>query len=215
MADLLFTEAQWRDIVWVEKISAITGHAAAYYEMKRVYGASFSCGEFYVAETEVTLPKGVFGPPKRHFYLLELPSRLIFSYEDSRVEAIADGRECLQSIGAEFVAKMIEEGTEENRATEAAREAREAIAKAKTEKKPRKIGRRARAVFEKSEGKCHYCQTVLTLDGKWHIEHKFPRALFGGSEQDNLVAACAPCNHKKRDKTDLEFQALMAERNAA
>lgn len=67
------------------------------------------------------------------------------------------------------------------------------------------IPKRRRQVFEKSEGKCHYCATPLTLDGRWHIEHKMPRALLGGSEQENLVASCTTCNWKKKDKTDLEF----------
>lgn len=76
----------------------------------------------------------------------------------------------------------------------------------------KKVPKRRQAVFDKSEGKCHYCSTPLTLDGKWHIEHKMPRALLGGSEQSNLVAACVSCNLRKRDKTDLEFIAKEAAR---
>lgn len=72
------------------------------------------------------------------------------------------------------------------------------------------VPRRRREVFEKSDGKCFYCGKVLTLDGRWHIEHQMPRALLGPDEMPNLVAACAPCNHAKRDMTALEFIAKTA-----
>jgi 5-methylcytosine-specific restriction endonuclease McrA len=69
------------------------------------------------------------------------------------------------------------------------------------------VSRRRRAIFEASEGKCHYCGTTLTLDGKWHIEHQLPRALGGGDDALNLVAACVRCNLAKRDRTAIEFVA--------
>lgn len=71
--------------------------------------------------------------------------------------------------------------------------------------KARTIPRRRREVFEKSQGRCFYCGAVLSLDGKWHIEHQMPRALLGPDELPNLVAACVPCNLTKRDQTALEF----------
>ena len=67
------------------------------------------------------------------------------------------------------------------------------------------MSRRRREVFARSDGRCHYCAAVLRLDGKWHVEHQMPRALGGGDELPNLVAACAPCNLSKRDRTALEF----------
>lgn len=75
----------------------------------------------------------------------------------------------------------------------------------------KKVPRRRLAIFNASEGKCHYCSTPLDLHGKWHIEHKMPKALMGGDEPSNLVASCAPCNFQKRDKTDLEFIAMQAQ----
>jgi hypothetical protein len=80
--------------------------------------------------------------------------------------------------------------------------------RAKADERPfraQPVSRRRRAIFEKSEGRCHYCACELTLEGRWHVEHMIPRALGGQSVEDNLVAACAPCNHKKRDQTDHEF----------
>jgi hypothetical protein len=69
----------------------------------------------------------------------------------------------------------------------------------------RPISRRRRDVFKKSEGSCHYCRRVLALDGVWHVEHMLPRALGGADEISNLVAACAPCNLAKGDRTAVEF----------
>lgn len=74
----------------------------------------------------------------------------------------------------------------------------------------KQVPKRRREVFEKSDGRCFYCGKVLTLDGRWHIEHQMPRALLGPDELPNLVAACAPCNHAKRDMTALEFIAKTA-----
>jgi 5-methylcytosine-specific restriction endonuclease McrA len=72
-----------------------------------------------------------------------------------------------------------------------------------------RIPKRRQAIFEKSDGRCHYCSTVLTLDGKWHVEHMMPRALNGSDEIGNLVAACVTCNLAKRDRTALEFVASL------
>lgn len=80
--------------------------------------------------------------------------------------------------------------------------------------KPRKVTRRRREVFERSQGRCHYCSAVLSLDGKWHVEHQVPRALDGTDDPSNLVAACAPCNLQKRDRTAIEFVVLQAQPTA-
>lgn len=69
------------------------------------------------------------------------------------------------------------------------------------------VSRRRRAIFEESGGRCHYCATTLDLTGKWHIEHQLPRALGGGDEGLNLVAACVRCNLGKSDRTAIEFMA--------
>lgn len=127
---------------------------------------------------------------------------IVFTYcYATRGEALESARAVINELGPEQLAWLFEhfEPTPEAQTTHLMQRLTGAA------QKPRKVGKRARAVFEASEGRCHYCGTALTLDGRWHIEHKMPRALFGGSEQDNLAAACAPCNHAKRDKTDLEF----------
>jgi hypothetical protein len=72
---------------------------------------------------------------------------------------------------------------------------------------PTYVSRRRREIFERSNGKCHYCSTALDLVGKWHVEHQLPRALGGGDDALNLVAACVPCNLAKSDRTAIEFVA--------
>jgi hypothetical protein len=69
------------------------------------------------------------------------------------------------------------------------------------------ISRRRREVFDRSQGRCHYCRSSLELVGRWHVEHMMPRALGGDNEPGNLVAACARCNLSKGDRTALEYVA--------
>lgn len=71
--------------------------------------------------------------------------------------------------------------------------------------KPKPVSRRRREVFDKGAGRCFYCGKVLTLDGTWHVDHSFPRALQGQDELPNLVPSCPSCNLAKSDKTALEF----------
>lgn len=74
----------------------------------------------------------------------------------------------------------------------------------------KKIPRRRRNIFDASSGKCHYCNVALEIAGKWHVDHKMPKALMGGDEPENLVASCIKCNLAKRDRTDKEFIAERA-----
>lgn len=72
---------------------------------------------------------------------------------------------------------------------------------------PRKVSRRRQEIFTKSERKCHYCGCDLQLEGPWHVEHMMPRALGGGDDFLNLVAACVRCNLAKGPLTSIEFVA--------
>jgi 5-methylcytosine-specific restriction endonuclease McrA len=58
----------------------------------------------------------------------------------------------------------------------------------------RKITRRA--VFARDGWECQYCgaRTALTVD------HVIPRSKGGGSDWENIVASCAPCNRRKADR---------------
>ncbi len=67
------------------------------------------------------------------------------------------------------------------------------------------VSRRRKAIYDSSAGKCHYCGRALDLSGNWHVEHQLPRALGGGDDTLNLVAACVRCNLSKNDSTAIEF----------
>jgi 5-methylcytosine-specific restriction endonuclease McrA len=69
----------------------------------------------------------------------------------------------------------------------------------------RNTGRRKRAVVIARDGsRCVYCNTPLTPN-QVHLDHVLPRSKGGTDAQDNLVVACAGCQHWKGDKTVYEL----------
>ena len=50
---------------------------------------------------------------------------------------------------------------------------------------------------------CYYCG----IDNATHVDHVVPKAMGGGDELDNLVAACASCNQRKGSKSQGLFLA--------
>ena len=154
-----------------------------------IYGGVFGRGLYALA----TLPTIANGLHAVRFMVIDPRVGTVLSVSDAKLEAIAMARRLLYLT------------------TSAANDAKwqqtalwpelpiEPVAKV------RPISRRRRQVFERSGGRCHYCRFALTLDGRWHVEHMVPRALGGDDAAGNLVAACAPCNLAKRDRTALEF----------
>lgn len=204
----LFTEPQWRAIAEVERRSEPSYWEPIFLE-KRLIGPAFVGGEFVLAYCPPP-PHSIYrlcGPSLPRYMVYERHSRLRFTWViHSKQDVLVGARQRLELIPPDYLAQMIQRENARVLEEDAKRQAGAAIAKAREEKKnKRKVSKRAAAVFGASAGKCHYCEAALVLDGKWHIEHKMPRALFGGSEQANLVASCVPCNRKKRDRTDLEF----------
>lgn len=47
-------------------------------------------------------------------------------------------------------------------------------------------------VLQRDGYTCHYCRGEAT-----EVDHVIPRALGGGEDDDNLVAACVACNRSK------------------
>ena len=145
------------------------------------------------------------------YFVMHLESGAVLSMEDTKAAALASARHMLadpETVGLIEAFREItaQANAHHQRAQEALQAQSDACLAAQLAiPRPKSIPKRRRDVFEKSGGKCHYCAIPLTLDGRWHIEHKMPRALLGGNEMDNLVASCVPCNMQKRDKTDLEF----------
>lgn len=218
--DRLFTEPQWRAIAEVERRTEGMERAIEICQSKPLLGGAFKCGDFRLGWIFGYRHCTLMGPDRPEYFVYEAASELAFTWAVAEPSSyvIEGARIRIQLIGDDYLAEMLATGRAELaewRAREAAEAAeREAERLAKAALKIKKLPKRARLVFEASGGKCHYCGCTLELGGKWHIEHKMPRALKGGNEMHNLVAACVPCNLRKRDKTDLEFQALLATESA-
>ena len=60
----------------------------------------------------------------------------------------------------------------------------------------RKISRRA--LFARDGWRCVYCGTA---SGRLTLDHVVPRSRGGGSEWENVVTSCAPCNLRKGNRS--------------
>jgi hypothetical protein len=176
----------------------------------KLLGGVFGGGE-YGLYSWLLVARGLH---KLKYLVIHEPTDVMVGIGDTKAEALAAARTILTAAAPvlwQVVLGRVAEVIEQRRRDE--RERRDAVAaeffaaRRQRASGVRSIPRRRRQIFEESGGKCHYCSTPLQLDGKWHIEHKMPRALLGSSEPSNLVASCAPCNLKKRDTTDVEFMA--------
>jgi 5-methylcytosine-specific restriction endonuclease McrA len=58
-------------------------------------------------------------------------------------------------------------------------------------------------VLAKTDGCCFYC--LAPLEGHWEIDHVVPRSRGGSNRFENLVPACADCNHDKGARTPEEW----------
>lgn len=206
----LYTEAEWRAIAELEeRADAWMGIECE----KRIVGWSFGGGEFYLAGQPVSINPKHFGPQNFSWFVYEKTSRTRITWNaDTKADALSGARHRLTNAPEDHVARIFAERREDAAKEEAARAIR--IAQSRKPKGPRKIGKRLREIFAADNGKCHYCKTELELTGTWEVDHRMPKALGGGDGRINLVAACRPCNRLKRDKTDVEFLALLASKQA-
>ena len=62
------------------------------------------------------------------------------------------------------------------------------------------VGLSRRAIFARDGNRCAYCHGPAET-----IDHVMPRSRGGGHQWDNVVAACARCNHSKGDRTPAEL----------
>ena len=156
-----------------------------------LHGGVFGDGRYSLA----TLPTIANGLHAVRFMVIEPRRGTVLSVADEKIEAITAARRLLIGLPAAYAAN------------DPVWEQPGLWPELPVDRPPsaRKTTRRRREVFERSEGQCHYCRAVLALEGKWEVEHQQPRALGGGDDVLNLVAACAPCNLAKRDRTALEF----------
>lgn len=62
------------------------------------------------------------------------------------------------------------------------------------------VGLSRRGVFARDGGRCAYCRSPAET-----VDHIMPRSRGGRHAWENVVAACAKCNHRKGDRTPSEL----------
>lgn len=204
----------------MHRVSLIVHRLGSRVRAKPLVGGSFGHGGFVMLSYWCVLD----GIDRVDYFIADAATRFVFGWGDTKPEALGAGRACLlnmlspgrlRSECAKHAEACEQAGREAAERQQEARRIREEEYQASAPSKVRSMPKRRKRIFDESHGKCHYCETPLTLDGKWHIEHKMPKALGGGNEPSNLVASCVPCNHKKRDTTDLEFKARIGKGKSA
>jgi hypothetical protein len=165
-----------------------------------VFGGVFGKSGEYVLATMPCVERGLYAT---RYMVLHPRSGGVLSVASDKLEALAGARRLLKA--AESLARHKQAANEPLIHQEPLWPVDQMPAVAGAAAVSKAVPRRRREVFERTGGKCFYCGQVLTLDGKWHIEHQMPRALMGPDELPNLVAACVPCNLAKGDRTALEF----------
>lgn len=190
--------------------------AGARFRSKPILGGAFSLGHFSLGSFCTVVRK----LDAVQFFAMEDNSGLVLAVGDTQGKVIAEARDMIQTIGIHrilsFAARVAGAKAEAEMEMRKAAQIAEIEARvARKQRAVRIVPRRRKKIYDACGGKCHYCATPLTLDGKWHIEHKMPRALGGDDAPGNLVAACAPCNHEKLDTTDIEYIAKRQARESA
>jgi hypothetical protein len=159
-----------------------------------IYGGVFGDGRYALA----SMPCVSRGLYTTRYMVVQPQDGIVLSVADDKIEALAGARRLLRAANDLHAGEVDERRQTQGELWPCEPEPTAADA-------PRYVSRRRREIFERSQGQCHYCSAPLTLDGKWHVEHQFPRALGGGDDALNLVAACVRCNLTKSDRTALEF----------
>ena len=68
-----------------------------------------------------------------------------------------------------------------------------------------------KAIYNKTNGRCDYCDAFLDPFDCWEVEHMFPKSRGGEDELSNLIVACRPCNRRKKNRTVDEFRNYLIE----
>lgn len=157
-----------------------------------IYGGVFGDGRYSLA----TVPTIVNGLHAVRFLVLDPRAGGVLATGESKMEVIARARLMLNATAAREAAN--DEQWEQGQIWPD-------LEPGGRVSKPASISRRRREIFDRSLGRCHYCDAPLQLAGPWHVEHMVPKALDGGDHPLNLVAACVKCNLEKSDRTAIEF----------
>jgi 5-methylcytosine-specific restriction endonuclease McrA len=77
---------------------------------------------------------------------------------------------------------------------------------------------RLRAVFDRTEGHCHFCGDALvfenrgwsgTPEGHWEVDHVIQRAKGGKRGDENCLPACTRCNRLRWNRTGPAFHEVI------
>jgi hypothetical protein len=158
-----------------------------------IYGGVFGDGRYALA----SMPCVSRGLHATRYMVVQPQEGVVLSVADDKLEALADARRVLRAANDASPSEQAGPCPVQGELWPQEQPEPAVV--------PRQVSRRRAEIFERSQGKCHYCGQALTLDGKWHVEHQFPRALGGGNGALNLVAACVRCNLAKSDRTAIEF----------
>ena len=161
-----------------------------------IFGGVFGKGRYSLA----TIPRIDKGLHAVRYLVIEPREGSVIAQADDKLEALASARRLLRATTA-----LAQRMDSERLGEQAPLWPNEELPALAPGARTRPISRRRRQIFEKSNGRCHYCSIALAIEGEWHVEHVVPRALGGGDSPLNLVAACAKCNLEKSDKSALEF----------
>lgn len=185
-------------------MSAPKGGSAPAIRYRPIYGGVFGKSGRYVLATMSCIERGLHAV---RYMVLEPRTGGVLAASTDKQVALADARRLLRAAESLATREASNESSMMEQILLWPEDARPSAAAAGSRPKP--VPRRRREIFERGNGRCHYCSTPLTLEGKWHVEHMLPQALGGSNEAWNLVAACVPCNLAKGDSTALEFVAQM------
>lgn len=58
-------------------------------------------------------------------------------------------------------------------------------------------------IYEWQKGQCYWCKKVVGKN--YHIDHIWPISKGGSNNPENLCISCPSCNHRKHNKTPMEF----------
>ena len=175
-------------------MSALKGGGAPAIRYRPIYGGIFGRSGEYTLATMACVERGLHGV---RFMVLHPKSGGVLSVANDKSEALAQARRVLKAA-AQLTSANDESFTQGSLWPDQDLPVPEAGVK------PKAVSKRRREVFEKSGGRCFYCQDPISINA-YHVEHQFPRALGGDDTPLNLVASCAPCNLAKGSMTALEF----------
>jgi hypothetical protein len=85
------------------------------------------------------------------------------------------------------------------RAEHAARPGRESLSK--------RLGKVARQIKARDEGRCQYCGGTETSTGRhMHLDHLLPKDFGGADVATNLIVCCSRCNSARQNMTLKQWQ---------